>query len=341
MDLDWRQGYNATYYATFVDPDSWADGERIELTNGSIKKTTGDLLESADVGCVSYTETTERWIRIWLDARQDANSSHVALFTGVAMSPGRNIDGRKESNTLQCYSVLKPAQDILLDRGYYVPIGIDGGYMVKTLLSDLRCPVEISGNVSDKRNISKTIVAEQGESKLSMAWKILQAMDWRLLINGRGEVYAGPYDKTPVIAFGANDNDVIEPTLTVEYDWYDCPNVFRAVMDDQIAIARDTNPDSSLSIPTRGREIWYEEVGCILNDKETLQEYADRRLKELQRTSLKVNYDRRGIFDPVIFPTDVITLSYPIQKITGNFLVASQTINLDFGARTSEEVIML
>lgn len=339
MDLDWRQGYKARYYATFVDPDSWADGEKIELLGGSIKKVNSDLLESADLNCTRYSETNERWVRVWLDATQGAKSGHIALFTGLAISPGREIEGRMENNTLQCYSVLKPAQDILLERGYYVPVGIDGGQMVKQLLSDLNSPVDISTELSETRYLSQSIVAEEGETKLSMAWKVVDAMGWRMRITGHGEIVVGPYADEPVMTFDSIENDILESTIAINYDWYDCPNVFRASIDDQVAIARDESEDSAMSIQTRGREVWAEESNCVLNDKETLQEYAQRRLKELQRVSLSISYDRRGVFDPDIYPTDLIGLHYPVQNIEGTYLITSQTIELGFGARTSEEVV--
>ena len=120
--IDWRKGMTASYYATIVDPDSWADGKKINLVGGSIKRETSGLRHSADIDCVNYELTddnnqpTEKYIRVWLDAKQNGNSSHTPLFTGIATSPGRNINGNITTQTLQCYSVLKIAQDILLKK---------------------------------------------------------------------------------------------------------------------------------------------------------------------------------------------------------------------------------
>ena len=139
--------------------------------------------------------------------------------------------------------------------------------------------------------------------------------------------------------FDSIENDVIEPSLTVTYDWYSCPNVFRAVYGTDVAIYKDEDTKSLFSIPGRGREVWAEETSCALNDGETLKAYAKRRLEELQKVSTIISYDRR--YDPDIYPTDVITLGYPEQEISGNFMVSSQTINLGFNGRTSEEVIKI
>ena len=351
MAVDWRKGITASYYVTVVNPDSWADGLRIDIVGGSVKRESSGLQHSADIDCVNYNLTNEQYIRVWLDAKQGSDFSHTALFTGLATSPGYSIQGRTEKQTLQCYSVLKPAQDVLLDPGYYVPMGIDGGAVIKRLFQTcIKAPVEISEKVDEKRKINSTIVAQSGETVLSMAETILSAMNWRIKINGHGDISIGPYESEPIASFDSIDNDVIETSVSINYDWYNCLNVFRASVDDQVSIARDENPNSIFSIARRGREIWYEEADCVLNDKENLVEYARRRLKELQKVSTKVSYDRR--FDPNVFPTDVIRMNYPIYiesedgesrliNLEGRYMVSSQTINLEFGARTSEEVIRL
>ena len=133
------------------------------------------------------------------------------------------------------------------------------------------------------------------------------------------------------------ENDSIEPKLSKGYDWFGCPNVFRAVSGDQSATAIDDSELSSLSTVNRGREIWAEETSCELNDGETLYEYAERRLKESQKVSEIVSYDRR--FYPDVFVSDLITLHYPEKKIDGVFQITSQRIEIGYGAKTTEEAV--
>lgn len=351
MPVDWRKGITASYYATIVDPDSWADIGKIDLVGGSVKRETSGLQQSADIDCVNYNLTNEQYVRVWLDAKQGSDFSHTALFTGLASSPGFNIEGRTEKQTLQCYSVLKPAQDVLLEPGYYVPIGVDGGKLVQRLLkSCIKAPVEISEKADEKRTITSTIVAESGETVLSIVEIILLIINWRMQINGHGDIFIGPYNNDAVATFDSTNNDVIETSVDITHDWYNCPNVVRAIVDDQVSIAKDEDENSPYSTVNRGREIWYEETDCVLNDKENLIEYARRRLAELQQVSTTISYDRR--FTPDVFPEDVVQINYPIYiesldgttrliNIAGRYMVTSQTINLEFGARTSEEVIQL
>ena len=338
--MEWRRGYTARYYVTLVDPDTWQDTSQFQITGGSIKVEASNLRASADLDVVDYTDTSEQIIRVWLDTTQEGEiGSHTALFTGYTSSPDKKINGVLVSRTLQCYSVLLPAADVLLPRGWYAPVETDGVSLINSLLNVVTAPVDFSRVTGENRTLKQAIIAEQNESRLSMTEKILYVMNWRMWIAGDGTVCVGSYDPKPVATFDSLENDIIEPSLTVTYDWFDCPNVLRVVMDDQVALTYDYDSDSPSSIRNRGREVWLEETDVILNDNETLQAYADRRMRELRRTSKTISYDRR--FMPNVYPLDVVRINYPRQDIIGNYMVSSQTISLGFNCKTSEEVVQV
>lgn len=339
--MDWRKGFSSRYYITLVDRDTWRDIKRFEITGGSIKRSTSDLRHSADINVKNYNQNGEQLIRVWLDTMQNGVSNHTPLFTGYATTPGRDIDGMLVSNALQCYSVLKAADDMRLPRGWYAPSGISAIWQIKELLKVTKAPVKILGNTSDpaKVQLKKAVVAEQNETYLTMVDLLLATINWRMTLTGLGEIVLDNYQRGTDVVFDSREHDILEPTISDDYDWFNCPNVFRAVMDGDFAEARDEDPYSPLSIQNRGREVWAEEYSCNLNEKETLAEYAKRRLKELQQVSRVVSYDRR--FRPDVTATDMIRLNYPAQKIIGNFIVKSQGIDLGFGAKTSEEVVQV
>ena len=334
--MDWSKGFSSRYYISVVDRVTWRDLYRIEITGGTIKREAGELRESADIDCINYSETTEQIVRVWLDAKQNGNYSHIPLFTGIATSPGKNINGRLVSNTVECYSVLKIAQDMLLQRGWYAPKGINGGDLIRDLLSVIPVTIYVEEN---SPGLKSAIIAEDGENRLSMTDKILELMEWRMTLDGYGNIHIQPYNKEPVATFSSLENDVLEPSLSVTYDWYSCPNVYRAVLDDSYAVARDDDSNSPLSTINRGREVWFEDSSAYLQENETLAEYAERMLKLAQRVSTTISYDRR--FNPDVYVSDVVTLNYPAQKIDGKYLVTSQSITLGYSAKTSEEVIKL
>lgn len=345
--MNWTKGFSSRYYISIVDKDTWRDIDRIEITGGSIKRSMSSLRQSADIDVVNFeTKEVEPLIRVWLDARQSSDSSHTPLFTGLATSPSRNINGRLVAQTLQCYSVLKPADDVLLPRGWYAPVDVNAIEQIKKLLKVTKAPVEIDGDNS-KCILKNAIIAEQNETHLSMVEVLLASVNWRMVIDGYGRIWLRPYPETPEITFDSRTVDIIEPQITDNYDWFECPNVLRAIADGAYAEARDDDPESPMSIARRKREVWVEETSCNLNEKETLAGYAQRRLKELQHVGRTINYDRRYILLEDYTPprdlnvTDIIRLNYPAQNIVGDFVISDQSITLGFGAKTSEEVMQI
>lgn len=335
--MDWSKGYTASYYMTLIDPYTWQDIERIELTGGSVARSTTDLRQSASLDCTEYSSGIEQWVRVYMDVEQNGSNEHIALFTGLATSPGRKINGLLETHNLECYSVLKAVDDVDLLRGWYAPQGLRGGDVIKDLLSVGFAPVEIAEN---SPTLSSNIVAGDDDTHLTMIDKILIAIsgeeEWTISISGDGTIRVAPIDTTPVATFDPINNDIVESKIDISGDYFSCPNVFMAINDDIVAIARDENENSALSIQNRGREVWVRENGCELADNETTEQYALRRLYEEQRIWMTASYDRR--FMPNVYPDNYIRMHYPEQQIDGTFRIMSQNIELSHAARTSEVV---
>ena len=332
--MNWSKGFSASFHATFVDSKTWADTDVLEITGGTINHTDSGLLESADVDCTDYEHGIERWIRIWMDAEQAGEWEHIPLFTGLASTPDKKIKGSLITHTLKCYSVLKPASDVLLPQGWFAASGFIGAEVIRKLLTVCNAPVIIEG---DSPRLSDHLIAEQGETNLTMIEKILNAIDWRLKISGDGSITICAKSDDAVVTFDNLESDAVEPSVNVEYDLFDCPNVFRAISGAISFEAKDEDDASELSIQNRGREVWKEETSVTLNDGESIQRYAKRRLKELQGVSMTISYDRRYHSD--VHVGDVIRLNYPVQNLVGTFKVTSQKISLGAGLKVSEEVI--
>ena len=338
--IDWSKGITSRYYAMFVDGNTWRDTEMFNMIDGSIKFSDSGTRGSADLTCRDFNTATERWVRIYLDARQGSDGELVPLFTGLASAPSISYDGRRSTNNVQCYSVLSPAEKILLPLGWYIHSGASGALVIKDLLKDSTpAPIVID---EESPTLGESIVAENNESKLTMVDKILTAMNWRIIIEGDGTIRLTPAivdsitSEDLVDRFDSQQNDIFELNLTVTNNWYDVPNVFRAVGSGVTAIAKDENPDSPYSIPNRGREIWKEERNCVLKNNEKITEYADRRLKEEQNVHVSVDYSRR--FKPGIHIGDFVSINYPDQKISGVFKIESQSLTLGHGVSVSEQV---
>jgi hypothetical protein len=334
--MEWSKGYRATYYMTQVDPATWRDIRVIQLKGGSVKRERTGLRESADIDCVNYEGGIEKWVRIYMDCTQNGNDGHTALFTGLASSPKSDIDGKRVNTPVACYSVLKPADDIIMQRGWYAPAGISGGETIRQLLGVTPAPVIVDDGAPA---LETPIIAEDGETNLSMAEKILSAINWRIRISGDGTIHicSQPYGAS--VVFDPVSNDMIENSISVTEDWYACPNVYIAVSGDMTGIARDDSPDSPLSTLSRGREVWKAEASAKLAANESIAEYAIRQLKESQKVKKTASYTRR--YAPDVVPGDTITLHYPEQGLDGQFTVTSQSISLGHNASTSEQVSMI
>lgn len=338
--MNWSKGYTVLHYASIVDPVTWKDIERIEIEQGSISRGTDSLVQSANIDCAESSEInfeTEKWIRIYADIRQTEDNYHGAIFTGLISTPTKNIEGSKVKYSAQCYSVLKPAEDVLLDRGWYASAKSDAVSLISKLLSVSPAPILVGDGISGE--LPENIIAENNETNLSMVWKILKYMNWHLSIDGRGFITISQYPdiNNNSIIFDANDNDCLETSVTVNCDWFSCPNVFRAMRDTAIAVARDESSDSPLSIRNRGREVWVGETDCALQTNETLANYAKRRLAEEQNAHYEISYTRR--FHPDVDVYDIIRLNYPEQDIVGFFEVTSQSITLGHAISVSETAI--
>ena len=333
----WSEGFTGTYYLTIVDPKSWRDIGRMEITGGSIERSSQDLMESADIDAKELPEGGEAWVRVWLDADQ-GGVTHVPLFTGLTSAPSREIYGLRNSYKIECYSVLKPVDDILTERGFYVPSEVTAPAAAARLLRTGIAPVEVYP-AAELPKLTDAVIAEDGETNLTLAEKVLAAINWRIRIDGSGVIHIEPKAESVTALFDANVNDVIELSLTDQYDWYSCPNVFRAISDDMISIARDDAPESKLSTVSRGREIWAEESSVTLGTNESLGAYAIRRLKELQSPARTVSYSRR--FDPDVTIGDIVRINHPEIDVDGNFRITSQKLELSHGCRVSEEAVLV
>lgn len=162
--MDWNRGFSALYELKKVDPVSWYDAGSFDLTGGNISRTEDDLQESANI---QMTENPrECWVRIYLKAKQGEGGERVALFTGLSSTPQRDLDGKRESFQAVCYSVLKPADDVLISRGFYAPAGAEGAGLAAKLLEVGPAPVTVA---EGSPKLLEAIVAEEFDTNLSLS----------------------------------------------------------------------------------------------------------------------------------------------------------------------------
>lgn len=337
--MDYSQGYTSSFYMTLLDPITWTDTGRIELISGSISRTETDLRQSADLTVRNWDYDSDQWIRVYMVADSKNDLERTPLFTGIATSPSDSYEHKITTSSVQAYSVLKPAQDIVLQHGWFAKKNTNCEDLIRDLLSDIHAPIVFNYNGEVKR-LEDDIIAEDSETEVSMVEKILYAVDWVMYIRGDGTIVIesdhSSYNDTTdaIITMSSYENDVIETSFTINHDWFNCPNVLRATINEMTAIAKDEDPESPLSIQNRGREIWVTEDNVDLLDNETIAEYAMDKLREYQERSETVSYNRRYL--PNVNVTNKVRLSY--KELNGDFIVTSQNITLGHAAVTQEEI---
>lgn len=331
--MDWSKGYSSDFYAKEVDPVTWRDIGEIPITGGTVKRTFSGLRQSATLQCSIDLGGIEKWVRVYMDVEQDGGYAHEAIFTGLAATPKHKMWASRATRAPECYSVLKPADDVFLPRGWFALAGQNGGEVIRQLLSVTPAPVDVVDNAPV---LSTTIIAEDNETRLTMAEKVLTAMGWHIDITGDGVIHLKPLSAAPVATLDPVTYDVIKPPISITQDLYSAPNVYQAVSGDMVGIARDDREDSPLSVQNRGREVWAGESGVTLAAGETIGEYAQRQLKQAQRVRKEASYDRRYI--PQVRVGSVINLHYPAQGLDGLYIVTSQNVRLGFSAQTAENV---
>jgi hypothetical protein len=336
--MNWNTGFSALYDLKKVDPATWMDVGSFDFVSGTIDRTGTGLMESADL---TMTEDPgECWVRVYLKARQESSGARVALFTGLTSTPSRSLDGTRITYTVECYSVLKSAADILVPRGYYAPTGSDAALLVASLLSVGPAPVVVDG---ESPGLSEAIVAEDNMSRLDVAWLILEAIGWRLRVTGEGVVHICERASDSSAVFDTRDNDVVELAMTDAQDWFSVPNCIRVLSGDRYAEYIDDDPGSAVSTvsrkATRGGsgQIWMSDNASSVGDGESLAEYAMRILKQNQEPARTISYSRR--YRPDVLVGDRVTLHLSSVGIDGVFKITSQTVALGYGCRTSEEVV--
>lgn len=328
--MNWDKGFSAEYIAMRVNPKTWEDESEVLITGGKIDRDIESaLIESASIETTE--ELGEMWIRLYLVAKQGESAERIPLFTGLTSSPTRSLQGYNPSYSVDCFSVLTPCADRMLPRGWFAPKDGSGAEIIADLLSIGGAEVK---TIQGGGTLTGAIVAESGETYLSMAHKVANAIGWQIRIDGRGTIHVEPFPSDIAMRFDT-DFDVIQPGIKDTRDWYSCPNVLRVTYESFAAIARDDDPESPLSTVSRGREIWAEEA-AQLSSSAPLAAYAQQRLKELQRPAREITYTRR--FMPDLRPGDIVGINYPKADIDGEFRISSQSIELGYGCDTEETV---
>ena len=318
MATDWSRGYSAQWRMCSVDPTTWEDGASVgRIVSVDVSRdSTGDapLLETATVHLLmdDPSEFDTGWYRIGMLAVQDDEAERVDVFTGLFESVSDTWQDGVYDVELSGRSVLAPAADIKLAVGDYTPQGADGAQVAADELIDATpAPVSVSCSFA----LGKTIVHDLGASVLAKVWKILKAGGCIARISGDGRISIMAEPTIPSAYFGATDMRITQDGVGRSYDRTEIPNRYVAVDTDtgETAVARNDDPESTVSHASRGRWVDIVDDSPDPLDDETLSAYAERKLQEASTVTSEITYRRK--YDPGITVGDCIGLPQGTARI--------------------------
>ena len=333
--MDWSQSYSVEWRLARVDKDTWADtGEVGSVKSVSIERDASDdvpLLESAtiEVDVPLGSEWQGGWHRIEGLFSQGGERVRIPMGTFLVEATSDHVDFGTASATLDGWSVLKPAADVYMALGDYVPKGTEGAsYAASLLRSCTPAPVEVTGSFT----LDDHIVYGKDSSVLKVVWDLLDAGGFCIRIAGDGTI--GISEK-PRGSHVSRAESVVFPGIDRELDISDVPNVYRAYSDTTWAEAVNDSPSSDTSTVARGRRVEMVDTSPTRVNGESLEAYCKRRLEEESTLFRSFTYTRE--LDPDARPFDMGSDYLPQLGMEGELRIVSQSIECGNGVKVTQK----
>ena len=347
MMIDWTAPMQQTYEFYIVDPRTWKDKEQIRtITKGSIKRDS-----SAETKGSASFETTEMieecYVRTYLRVNQNGESRRYPLGTHLVQTPEKTYDGRVSTQSMDAYTPLLELKDNVPPLGYTILGGsniLDISYGI--LRGIIRAPVVKS---TSYHTIGGNFVSEINDTWLKYLTDFIANANYELDIDEMGRILFSPVidirSMQPVYTFNDDNSSILQPSITISRDLYGVPNVVEAVYSQDeysiMARAENNDPNSPVSIPSRGREVVARETDPDLPGTptpEVLQSYADGRLRDLSSLEYTVSYTHGYL--PTVRVGDCVRLNYERAGLTDvKAKVINQSISLESGCQVEETAV--
>lgn len=337
--LDWQRSYSSSWRVYRVNPETWADAERAEGIDSITvtKDATGDapLMES---GTVTVTNATvpRGWYRVAMVATQDGATERVDVATLELVRGKGTVDHGVPTDAVTARSVLYPASTLELSPSQYAPAGSDGAEYAAALLR-LNCvaPVTVDGNGFA---LAGNVVPEEGESALSVAWRVCRAGGHVIRVMGNGEIHVMPMPSVPAITLDGTSASLLQPSVDYGDAYDDVPNRLKVTE----GANRVTVTNEDASSPTSRQQVGYwidkSERNPTRVGGETLDAYARRRLSELSVVRMERTYRRK--WWPDVYPLDVARASLASVRLDGDLRIERQSLECGAGITVTERAVM-
>lgn len=325
---NWKQGYTASWRVVKVNPETWADGEVLKgVESASVDRSATDSVPLIDSGTMTVSEAMpETWCRIQM--ARDGERIDIATLLFQSVSTRVDKASRYVANG---FSVLKPADDMVLVRGTYAPKGVDGAAYAASLLEEcVMAPVQVEGSF----RLGEHVVFDIGSTYLEAAWSVLDAGGFCIQTDGTGIIHIRELPSEPALHLDRLNREVVGVSIDDEYDLSGVPNRYYAVDGSDFAMAVNDDPNSPTSYEARGRYVDAIDTSCTRVLGETLAAYAARKLKEASVVTRKRSYTRE--YWPDVHPLSIVRGALPKAGLSGDMRVLSQSITCGKGVTVNE-----
>lgn len=333
---DFLAGYTGGWEVRAVNTGTWADSARMTgIQSINVKTDCTDSVPLLETGSLTLSDPGDfswAWLRIYLVAEQVGYERHP-IATLLFERSKSHWERHSTTLTIEGRSVLQPAADRVMERGGFAVAGEDGAARAGRLISECTpAPVNVEGYFF----LSSDIVFDLGISHLEAAWKLLEAADWCIQIDGDGTINIREKPKRPDLELSLTTAGLLLPGIDDDHSIIDVPNRYLAYDEqaDEVAIATNEDPDSEAGYPQRGRWVDMVDESPTLIDGEPLEAYAKRRLAEESTYMRKYSYTRE--FWPGVHPYSLVRATLVNNGIEGDLRVLSQDINCGHGVTIAE-----
>lgn len=343
---DWLSSMQQTFEYYIVDPATWKDTTRL-TTVKSCSITRDSTVETLGSATIDVTEVLDEcYIRAYLVTIQNGVTERHMLGTFLAQPAPSSFDGRVNSISMDGYTPLIELKENPPPLGYSVLKNskiMDSAF--KTVREHARAPV-VSAVNSEK--LYKDFVANTNDTWLTFLIDLISNAKYEFALDEFGRILFSPKQELdslqPVWTYDDGNSSILYPDISTDRDIYGIPNVVEVVYSDSThtynARVVNDNPNSPVSTVSRGREIVYRDTNPNFGgapNKDQVQEYAERMLKEMSSIEYKVTYTHG--YCPVRLG-DCVRLNYERAGLTDiKAKVISQTIKCTGGCQVTEKAV--
>lgn len=356
---DWTKPMEQSYEYTIVEPTTLADVKRLDTvkTASFTRDSETATLGSATVDVVKTFG--EDYIRGYLKTVQNGVTEKFPLGTVLVQSPSSTFSGIITTSSLDAYTPLIELKENQPPLGYYLRRDtniMDAAYKI----IDEHCRVPVNpvahvyrtndeGEIVDESpTLKQNFVANADDTWLTFVTDLIANANYELGLDETGRILFVPKQELaslqPVWTFDDGNSSILYPEITMNHDLYGIPNVVEVVYSygnvKKTAVVKNEDPNSPISIISRGREITYRDTNPSIAGyatPEQVKAYAERLLRSLSTIEYTVSYTHA--YCPVRIG-DCVRLNYEKAGIYNiKAKVISQNIKTDIPCTVSEKAV--